>query len=192
MAGPDCFPVLAENSQEPGGEHDVPVLVSLGLADADDHALAINVVDAKVTDLREPQPGGVGGHQDGPVLEVSNSLEELDQFIKAQNDRQLFLLLGADNGLDDPIPAQGDAVEELQGAAGLVEIAPGDMTLLHQIEQVRADLLWAQALGRDIVVPSKRGYALDVNLDGMGREIAQGHVLDHATAQRTHGRVLSG
>ncbi len=46
-----------------------------------------------MTDLREPQAGGVDGHQDGPVLQVGNSLEELDQFIKAQGDQQLFLLL---------------------------------------------------------------------------------------------------
>ena len=46
------------------------------------------------------------------------------------------------------VAAQGDAVEELQGAAGLVIVAPGDVPLLDEVEQVGADLLGAEALGR--------------------------------------------
>ena len=55
---------------ESGREHHVAVLLPLGLADADDHPPAVDVVDSEADDLREPQPGGIGGHEDGAVLEV--------------------------------------------------------------------------------------------------------------------------
>ena len=42
---PDRLPVLAEDREQSGREHDVAVLVPLGLADADDHPPAVDVVD---------------------------------------------------------------------------------------------------------------------------------------------------
>ena len=54
------LPVLAEDREQSGREHDVAVLVALGLADADDHPPAVDVVDAKGDDLGDAEPGGVG------------------------------------------------------------------------------------------------------------------------------------
>ena len=39
------LPVLAEDGQEPRGEHDVSILVPLGLTNVDDHARAVDVLD---------------------------------------------------------------------------------------------------------------------------------------------------
>ena len=47
VAGPDGLPVVAEDLQQPRREHDVAILLPLALADADDHALAVDVVDAQ-------------------------------------------------------------------------------------------------------------------------------------------------
>src|SRR4051812_27783344 len=44
-------PVLAEDREQAWREHDVAVLLSLGLADADDHPPAVDVVDAQGHDL---------------------------------------------------------------------------------------------------------------------------------------------
>ena len=43
---------------------------------------------------------------------------------------------------------EGDAVEESQGTAGLVVGAAGDVSLLDEVEQVGADVLGAEELGR--------------------------------------------
>ena len=59
-------------------------------------------------------------------LRSGTAVEEPDQLVGAQDDGELLRLLGTDDVLDDPILAQGDAVEELQGAAGLVVVAPGE------------------------------------------------------------------
>jgi hypothetical protein len=63
------FPILAEDGQEPGREHDVAVLATLALADADDHTFAVDVVDAEGGDLGDAESSGVGGHEQGTVLD---------------------------------------------------------------------------------------------------------------------------
>ena len=85
-ARPDGQPVAAEDIQEPGREHDLAVLAALALADADDHAAAVDVLDAQADDLGDPQPGGVGGHEDGAVLEVGDDGEELGDLVGAEDD----------------------------------------------------------------------------------------------------------
>ena len=63
VARPGGLPVGAEDLQQPRGEHDVAVLLPLAAADADDHARAVDVLDAQAGDLGDPQPGGIGGHE---------------------------------------------------------------------------------------------------------------------------------
>ena len=52
--GASRLPVGAEERQQPGREHDVAVLVALALADVEDHALAVDVLDAEVRRPRRP------------------------------------------------------------------------------------------------------------------------------------------
>ena len=108
-------PVVTEQDQQPGREHDVAILGSLGLTDADDHALAIDVVDAQAQDLGDPQAGGVGGHEDGPMPDAGDGLEEASDFVEAQNDRQLGLASRTGETVEAPVPTQCDPVEEFQG-----------------------------------------------------------------------------
>ena len=141
---PGGLPVLAEQGQQPGREHDVAVLAALALADAEDHALAVDVVDAQGDDLGDPQAGGVGGHEDGAVLEAGDGREEPGDLGGAEDDGELLRLLGAGDAVQDPLPAEGDVVEEPEGGDGLVVDAPGDVLLLDEVEEVGADLVAAQ------------------------------------------------
>ena len=56
VAGPDRFPIVAKDLQQPRREHDVAILLALALADADDHALAVDVGDAQwvTSEMRRP------------------------------------------------------------------------------------------------------------------------------------------
>ena len=123
-----------------GESIDVAVLLTLGLADADDHPPAVDVVDAQGHDLGDAEPGGVGGHEDGTVLEAGDRLEELSDLVGAQDDGELLLLLGRDDVVHDPFLAEGDAVEEPQGGNGLAVIAPGDVLLLDEEEEIGPDI----------------------------------------------------
>ena len=96
------LPVFAEQGQQPRREHDVAVLAALALADAEDHALAVDVVDAEGDDLGDPQPGGVGGHEDGAVLEADDGGEEPGDLVGAEDDGELLGLLGAGDALAGP------------------------------------------------------------------------------------------
>ena len=62
----------------------------------------VDVLDAQGHDLGEPQPGGVGGHEDGAVLEVAGGGEELGDLLEAQDDGELPGDLGADDAVVDP------------------------------------------------------------------------------------------
>ena len=87
LAAPMSFPVFPQQGQQPGREHDVAIFGPLGLTDADDHALAVDVVDAQGQDLGDPQAGGIGGHEDGPMAEAGDGFEEAGDFVDAQDDR---------------------------------------------------------------------------------------------------------
>ena len=74
LAATASSPIVPEQDQQTGREHDVAILGSLGLTDADDHALAIDVVDAQAQDLGDPEARGVGGHEDRPVPDAGDGL----------------------------------------------------------------------------------------------------------------------
>ena len=84
------------------------------MADADDHAGAVDVRDAQAGDLGDPQPGGIGGHEQRAVLEVLDGGEEADQFVGAEDDREGAGLLDRGEAGGDVVAAQGLAVEESQ------------------------------------------------------------------------------
>jgi hypothetical protein len=89
------------------------------------------------------------------------------------------------------VPAQGDAVEELEGEAGLLVDVTGDLPLLDQVEQVGADVLGPELVGRGVKVPGEIGDPVDVEADRLGGPVVEDQVLGHATAQRCHGQLPS-
>src|SRR5262249_17988476 len=100
--------------------------------------------------------------------------------------RELPRLPGGGEIIRDPLLAEGGAVEEAEGGEGLVVIAPGGVLLLDEEEEVGPDIGRPRALGRLAEVLGEGGDALDVDLDGQGRVVAESHVLDHSLAQRCH------
>ncbi len=64
--------------------------------------------------------------------------------------------------------------------------------MLDEVEQVGADVVGAEVLGRGAEVPREGGDAIHIGIDGAIREVPEAHVLDHATAQRGHVRLLGG
>ena len=104
---PGDLPVFAEQGQQPRREHDVAVPAALALADAEDHALAVDVLDAEGDDLGDPQAGGVGGHEDGAVLEADDGGEEAGRLLEAEDDGELLGLLGAGDALQDARAVRG-------------------------------------------------------------------------------------
>ena len=105
------------------------------------------------------------------MLEAGDGLEEPDHLLGAEDDGELLGLLGAGDALEDLVPPEGDVVEEAECGDGLVVIAPGDVPLLDQVDEVGADLGLAQEFGRLAEVLGEGGDALDVDLDGPGARL---------------------
>ncbi len=61
----------------------------------------------KATTSKMPQAGGVGGHEDGTVLDADNGREEPGHLIEAENDGETFGLLGAADAYHDPFAVEG-------------------------------------------------------------------------------------
>ncbi len=70
-------------------QHRVTVLAALALLDADQHALAVDVVGSEVCDLRHPQSGAVRDAQRGAVLDARCRLEQPPYLLDAQHVGQL-------------------------------------------------------------------------------------------------------
>jgi hypothetical protein len=75
----DCPPVVAEDFQQPGREHDVPVFLSLAQFHMNDHPLAVEVVRLQADRFGNPQSGGVTGGQDGAVLQAADAVEKMEE-----------------------------------------------------------------------------------------------------------------
>ena len=111
---PTDFPVFTEQHEQPRREHYITIPPPFGLSDADDHSLAIEIIDPKADDLGEPQAGGISGHEDGAVLDVDETCEERGDFVRAENDREPLGLLWERNAVQDVFPSKRDLVEVTQ------------------------------------------------------------------------------
>ncbi len=75
---------LAGTGPDAGLETVAVILGPLGLTEVNDHASAIDVADAHAQDLGDARPRGVGGHEDGPMAEAGEAVEEASDFVEAQ------------------------------------------------------------------------------------------------------------
>src|SRR5262249_25070857 len=118
--------VVAQHLQELRGEHDDSVLLALALTDTQDHAFAVDVLGAEGDDLGDTQAAGVDGHEQGSIVESVDGGEELSDFGLAEDKGEAFGLLLTGDAVEVPVAVQGDAVEEDEGTADLVEEAEGN------------------------------------------------------------------
>ena len=151
--------------------------------------MAVDVLDSQGGDLRDPEPGGVGGDQQGAVIEPHDGGEEAGHLLGAEDDGETLEPLGAREVREDLGPAQGDVVEEPQGLEVEVVVGPGLSPLLDHVEEVGADVLGSEEFGGLAEMPGEAYDAVDIDDDGARGEVAQLHVLDHATTKRSHGEL---
>ena len=100
------------------------------------HSFTIDILEKKSQGFGDAQPRTVHGHEDRPVLQVLNRLEEGRKLFGAQHVRELPLASRIRNMIDDRVPTEGDLVEKTKRAYGLIEKRPGRLLLLDKIELV--------------------------------------------------------
>ena len=120
------------------------------------------------------------------MLERGDGGEEAAELVGGEDDRKSTRPFGAGDVLEDPVAPQGDVLEEAEGLEVLVVVAPGGPPLLDQVEQEGADVLGPEEFGRLAEVACEACDAVEVDIDGAGREVAELHVLGHAESERSH------
>ena len=181
-----CFPpVGAQHDEQLRRQHDVAVAAALALFDPDQHAAAIDIGEFQAYHFRHPEPGGIGRHQCGAVLQARHRREKPRHLIGAQDYRQLPVLARVRDALDHRGAAEGDAVKETQGAHCDVESGPRDADR-GEVDLVGSNFLQPEPVGRAVEMAGAFGDRVHVAALCHRRQVAQLHVLDHAAAQWGH------
>jgi hypothetical protein len=184
MLGPCLAPVVPQDVQQLGREHDVAVLAPFARVHADHHALAVDRLRRQAAGLGDPKPGRIANGQDDPVLRVLDCNQKAVDLVRAHNDWTfLWLAAGRDRVVDAPVPLQGDVVEETdsrdrdQDGAGRKALVQGEMQLIGS-DIVRPKQVW-----RSAEVAGELGDLLQIGPPCVRREIAHLHVFGHALAK---------
>ena len=80
------------------------------------------------------------------MLDISDGREEASHLVGTEDDGESTRLFERRDAVRDVAAVQGDTVEESQGGANLFIVAEGDTLLLHEVEQVGADVFGAEVL----------------------------------------------
>jgi len=178
-------PVAAQNPQQLRRQHDIAVLAALAVLDPDHHPAAVNVGDLEHHHFRHAQAGRVNRGERRAALQARDCLQKAHHLVGAQHHRQLLRLARVSDALRNRRLAERHPVEKAQRADDLVQRSPRD-PVGNQVNLEGMDLLKAQVIRRPAEMPAKLRNRVEIGLLRRRRQIADRHVLDHATAQRAH------
>ena len=81
-------PVLAQGLQQLRAQRHIAVLAAFALADVDEHAVAVDILDLQLAQLGSAHTGRVQRHQHGAMKQIAGRVDQPDRFFLRQNDRQ--------------------------------------------------------------------------------------------------------
>ena len=81
-------PVEAQGFQQFGTQGHVAVAAALTLVNADHHPLTVDVTDLETAKFGPSHGGGIQGHEQGGVIEITCRIDEPGHFLRAEHDRQ--------------------------------------------------------------------------------------------------------
>jgi hypothetical protein len=100
-------PVFAERFEEPGTERHITVLAAFALANMDDHAVTVDILDAQANQFAAPHPGGIQSHEHSACLQSARCLDQASHFVRAQHARcSVMSVLRVRDGIDGQPPFQ--------------------------------------------------------------------------------------
>src|SRR5438874_2968798 len=188
VAGRPRLPPLPQQREQLGRQHDVAILATLPLHDADDHLRAVDAAGAQPNDLARAQPAAIAERQHDMHLEIARHGEQPLGLLRAHYQRQLLRLLEVVDLGGKIVPPQRDAEQKPHPRHDPVAIADAQPAL-DQVQLEAADVVSCRRVGR---APQKRGKApaaVDVASLRVAPQLAGGHILDHTLAQRADGGI---
>jgi hypothetical protein len=152
---------------------------TLAAFDPNDHALAVDLADLETRHLGDAQPRRLGRRQGDPRPEARNSFEESDHFVAAENRWQLARLARVADPFGDGVQTKRHAVKEAQRADDLIGDAQ-ENPRGREMNLKSEDILKPQTIRGAAKISSELRNGVEVGSLGRRREIADGHVLEHA------------
>ena len=176
-------PVLPEHRQGAAGQRHVAVLGPLAAAHVHQHPLAIDVADLQMQPFLEPKSQRVDRPEIGPVVGRADGRDEPPHLIDREHVGEPLLVADAEPLECRPVAGRGVGVEELDAAVGDHERRGGELAVVLEVEEVVADLLLAEPVGRGVEVVGELPDGAEVGLLGALAEAGQLQVLEHPLAE---------
>ena len=151
---PRQTPGGAQDARQLRRQHDVAVLATFALLDADHHPAAVDVGDHEADHRADVQSASICGGQRRPVLQAGHRLQKAHYLIGAEDHRQLPQLARVRDPFRQFGLTQRDPVAEAERADDLLERRPGD-TAGEQMHLEGANVLEVKLVGRAAEEPAE-------------------------------------
>ena len=161
------FPEGAQASKQGRGDGNFAGLATLTMTDADQEALAIDVLGLERQALAHAQAGVVEQGEVGPVATIPKGGQEPGHLFPGEDMREWFLAADFDLGPDLPFEVEVVAKEGAQGTDRLIDGGTGQFAFVLEMEQEVKDLTifeTGQMLIR--IVVGELADPAEVGLDG--------------------------
>ena len=119
------------------------------------------------------KPAAVGRHENRSMLEAVDRIEEMHDFLAAENHRQLEGPLGHWNLINGPVTFEGDFVQKAQCAGGDTDTARRKPSGIHQIELIGANRFRTEFFWRAVKMFCIGDNLLQVGRLGIIGEVAE-------------------
>jgi hypothetical protein len=147
--------------------------MTLPLADAQEHATRVDVLDAEAADLAETNARRIEDGQQNAITQGTDGGQQRDQLVDGKNDRKMPLAAAIRNAHDQVGTIHHIEIEEAESANALIEPAVRHLPHVVEEEQILPDLGKPEAIGRAVEVEGEAGNEVDVDAFG-----PRGHVAD--------------
>jgi hypothetical protein len=175
------FPELTQQEQGALGQGHVTVAIALAAADVQQGALAVDIPDLQAQALAQAQAAGVDRGQGHPMIEGFYQTQDLADLDGGEDDGEFEL--GSGTGelkFGGPGTLEGFLPEELDGADRLGGGLAGEAAFGFEMEEVLAEVLGRDQVGRLGVMLTELTDAGPVAFLGAGQQGEETQVLGEA------------
>lgn len=172
-------PVLAQHLQAGFGQGHIAVLAALAVSHMHHLARPIDVFDLQGDAFQQTQSAGIDGRQADAVTHGMHALQDLLDFLPAQNHRQFRTPGRTDKFKRVPFPFECMLEEELDAAQRQSVRTAGNAFDVYQVQEVLTQFLFADQVGGFVIIRRQLAHCLHIGLLRPLGQTAQLQVFDH-------------
>jgi len=152
------------------------------LLDANRHPRRIDIGDAEVQDLAQPQAGRVGGQDDRAMSEIHHVRDQSLDVRAARNGGERGRTPWRGHAEGHAVACQGRVVEKAERLHDDVAPAPRSPSLANHVQQIRLNLCIRDAVRGSAIELRQPAHGPEIRLTRPIRHPAHLHVIVHLSA----------